>query len=56
MAMGEEEEQNSVKRFAQIVLYEGEADLKLCNSLNSIIHLEEMMTHFFFFRKKENLC
>ncbi len=55
MAMDEEEEQNSVKRFAQIVLYEGEADLKLCNSLNSIIHLEEMMTHFFFFRKKENL-
>ncbi|NQE05691.1 Replication factor C small subunit [ANME-1 cluster archaeon GoMg1] len=52
MAMGkEEEEQNLVKRFAQIVLYEGEADLKLCNSLNSIIHLEEMMTHFFFFSK-----
>ncbi len=56
MAMGGEEEQNLVKRFARIVLYEGEADLKLCNSLNSIIHLEEMMTHFFFFNKKENLC
>jgi len=54
MAMGEEEEQNLVERFARIVLYEGEADLKLCNSLNSIIHLEEMMTHFFFLRK--GLC
>ncbi|RJS78165.1 AAA family ATPase [Methanophagales archaeon] len=53
MAMGEEEEQNLVKRFARIVLYEGEADLKLCNSLNSIIHLEEMMTHFFFLEKRK---
>ena len=35
------------KKFARLVLYEGEADLKLCNSLNIIIPLEEMLTHFF---------
>ena len=35
------------KKFAKLVLYEGEADLKLCNSLNTIIPLEEMLTQFF---------
>ena len=41
MAIGES------KKFARRVLYEGEADLKLCNSLNTIIPLEEMLTQFF---------
>ncbi len=31
------------KKFAKFVLYEGEADFKLCNSINAIIHLEELM-------------
>lgn len=31
------------KIFARLVLYEGETDFKLCNSLNPVIHLEEMM-------------
>ncbi len=31
------------KKFAKLVLYEGEADFDLCNSLNAIIHLEEML-------------
>lgn len=31
------------KLFARLFVYEGEADLKLCNSLNSMIHLEEML-------------
>ncbi len=31
------------KIFARLVLYEGEADFKLCNSLNPMIHLEEMI-------------
>ncbi len=44
------------QKFARLVLYEGEADFKLCNSLNTMIQLEEMITHFFFFNKKENLC
>jgi replication factor C small subunit len=30
--------------FAQLVVYEGEADLKLCTSFNTIIHIEEMFT------------
>jgi replication factor C small subunit len=33
----------SSKVFARLVLYEGEADFKLCYSLNTIIPLEEMM-------------
>ncbi|HID20621.1 MAG TPA: AAA family ATPase [Methanophagales archaeon] len=33
----------SSKLFAKLVLYEGEADFKLCYSLNTIIPLEEMM-------------
>ncbi|MCK4476175.1 MAG: AAA family ATPase [Methanophagales archaeon] len=31
------------KLFARLVLYEGETDFKLCNSLNPMIHLEEMI-------------
>ncbi|MBE0517039.1 MAG: AAA family ATPase [Methanophagales archaeon] len=38
-AMGKDES----KLFARLFVYEGEADLKLCNSLNSMIHLEEML-------------
>ena len=34
---------NKTILFAQLVVYEGEADLKLCNSLNTMIHLEEML-------------
>lgn len=37
------EMRRSSKLFARLVLYEGEADLKLCYSLNTIIPLEEMM-------------
>lgn len=37
------ERKKSSKLFARLVLYEGEADLKLCYSLNTIIPLEEMM-------------
>ncbi len=45
----EKEKKKLAKKFARLVLYEGEADLKLCNSLNTIIPLEEMLTQFFFF-------
>ena len=31
------------KKLAQLVLYEGETDFKLCNSLNAMIPLEEMI-------------
>lgn len=31
------------KKFARLILYEGEADFKLCNSLNAMIHLEMMI-------------
>jgi len=31
------------KKFARLVLYEGEADFQLCNSLNALIHLEMMI-------------
>ena len=30
--------------FARLVVYEGEADLNLCTSFNSMIHVEEMLT------------
>jgi len=30
------------KLFARLVVYEGEADLKLCTSINAMIHIEEM--------------
>lgn len=30
------------KLFARLVVYEGEADLRLCTSINTIIHIEEM--------------
>jgi replication factor C small subunit len=36
---------NETKLFARLFVAEGEADLKLCNSLNSMIHLEEMLMH-----------
>jgi DNA polymerase III delta prime subunit len=32
--------------FARLVVYEGETDLNLCNSLNTLIHLEEMLANF----------
>jgi hypothetical protein len=34
---------SETKLFARLFVAEGEADLKLCNSLNSMIHLEEML-------------
>ena len=36
-------EKDESKLFAPLFVYEGEADLKLCNSLNTMIHLEEML-------------
>ncbi|MBK5191089.1 MAG: AAA family ATPase [Methanosarcinales archaeon] len=33
------------KLFARLVVYEGEADLKLCTSINTMIHIEEMFMH-----------
>jgi len=40
-AMANDDESNL---FARLVVYEGEADLKLCNSFNTMIHIEEMFT------------
>ena len=37
--------------FAQFMLYEGEADYELCNSLNNMIHIEEMITKW---RQQQN--
>jgi len=34
---------DEANRFARLFVAEGETDLKLCNSLNSMIHLEEML-------------
>ncbi len=45
-------EREESKKFAKLVLYEAEADFELCNSLNTIIHLEEMMTHFFVLNRR----
>ena len=36
------------KLFARLVVHEGEADLKLCTSVNTMIPLEEMLANFFF--------
>ncbi|MHC1635152.1 MAG: AAA family ATPase [Candidatus Methanospirareceae archaeon] len=35
-----------VNKFAILFLHESDTDLKLCNSLNSMIHLEEMLSKF----------
>ena len=46
---GEEERgEEEARWFAKLVLHEAEADFKLCNSLNPIIHLEELLAHFLF--------
>jgi DNA polymerase III delta prime subunit len=39
------EEEISAKS-ARLILYESEADLKLCSSLNNMIHLEELLMRF----------
>jgi len=33
------------KLFARLVVYEGEADLRLCTSINTMIHIEEMFVN-----------
>jgi len=46
------EEKMVSKIFARLVLYEGEADFKLCHSLNTMIHLEEMLMKMSSYRVK----
>ena len=47
--MDVEQKKEESRMFAKLVSYEGETDLKLCHSLNPMIHLEEMMTQFSLF-------
>lgn len=40
------------KLLARLVVYEGETDLNLCTSINTLIHLEELLANFSFTAKK----
>lgn len=42
------DDKSNILTFARLVVYEGEADLKLCSSLNSMIPLEEMLARSIF--------